>query len=430
LSKIMQDFLGTLTGKLIRWVLWFRREGGHALPGLVIENLFPGYVGSMLQKLPEGVVIITGTNGKTTTTKIVTHMLAANGKQVLTNPTGSNLIRGIASSLAQQSNLLGKLTYDVAVLEIDEATAKRLVQIVKPRWVVGLNVSRDQLDRYGEVDTVASYIGAAMEKATRGIITNAGDPHLVRLAEKASSKKKINVHYFGAAPGLRKFFPSDYELAAVDKQLNSAAPKAINLDVELENFDNQHATYKIDGTEYTTHLKLSGQHNFLNGAAALTLCRQLLPNVAPADLMRQLAEVPLAFGRGETYKLANGAIVELVLVKNPASFTQALASYGSKNSDLMIAINDKIADGRDVSWLWDVNLTPLSAKKIAITTGSRAADMALRLSYEDIPVQTIEPNLGRALSILSKQPGPKVVFSTYTAMLQLYGTLSKHGEKL
>src|SRR4051812_20601314 len=116
----MRDFLATQIGKIVRSALFFRRGGGHTLPGLIIEKLFPNYISSMLHKLPEGVIIITGTNGKTTTTKIVAEILRANGKRVVTNTTGSNLTRGIASSIARQANLSGSLNYDSAVLELDE----------------------------------------------------------------------------------------------------------------------------------------------------------------------------------------------------------------------------------------------------------------------------------------------------------------------
>ena len=422
----MRDVAGTITGKSVKSLLAFRRGGGQALPGLVVEKLFPGYVSSMLKKLPEGVIIITGTNGKTTTTKIVTHILKANGKRVLTNSTGSNLVRGIASSLAQHAKVNGKLPYDMAVLEIDEATARRLVQQVKPRWVLGLNVSRDQLDRFGEVDTVAAYVGAAMEAAD-AVVTNATDPHLEHIAGKLAAEK--DVYYFGVAAKLKKFFPSDYELAAVASKPGKAR-KSSKPDVELSDFDGQNVTYTIEGKKYQARLKLSGQHNYLNGAAALALCRRLLPDTPDKELLNQLADVSLAFGRGERYRLKNGATVELVLVKNPASFTQALASYGSAEQEIMIAINDNIADGRDVSWLWDVNFAPLNGKTIALTSGRRAADMALRLNYDDIKVQTVEPSLPKALEILSEKQGEKVILATYTAMLNLYSHLSKNGEKI
>lgn len=421
----MRKVLGTLTGKTVKTGLKFRRNGGHTLPGLVVEKLFPSYLGEMLAQLPEGVVLITGTNGKTTTTKIITEILEANGKKVLTNQTGSNLSRGIVSSIARQATAGGRLKQDLAVLEVDEAQIRQLVSLVKPRWVLGLNVSRDQLDRFGEIDTVAAYIGMAMEQATEGVVTNAGDPHLFAMAKKT----EVPVHYFGVAPGLKKYFPSDYELAAVDKPGGgiSSAPK---LDVELAGFKGQKVTYKIEGEKLEADLKLSGQHNFLNGAAALALCRQLLPEADSRALVDGLARVSLAFGRGEKYRLKNGAVIELVLVKNPASFTQALASYGSKQTNLMIAINDNIADGRDVSWLWDVNFERLQGQKVSLASGKRATDMAMRLQYEGIETKDIEPSLPKAVKMLGTQKGRKVIFSTYTAMLQLYKILSRQGEKI
>jgi UDP-N-acetylmuramyl tripeptide synthase len=430
----MQNLVATLIGKIIRLGLIFRPSGGHALPGLIIEKIFPNYVASMLKKIPDGVIVITGTNGKTTTTKIVTHILRANHKKVLTNTTGSNLIRGIASALSRNATLSNRLPYDIAVLEVDEATARKLVEQVRPRWVLALNVSRDQLDRFGEVDTIASYVQAAMEKATEGIVTNSEDPKLLHIGKETSSANKIKSIYFGFSDELRRFFPTDYELAAVGKKVKvSERSKKSEVDVELVNFSGQDVTYKINGQDFKVRLRLTGQHNYLNGAAALALCRALLPEAETHELISALSDVSLAFGRGERYKLKNGAVIELVLVKNPASFTQALLSYVNylnKNPSLMIAINDNIADGRDVSWLWDVNFEPLYGHKVALTSGHRAADMALNLSYQSVDVETIEPDLLKALRHLSKKPGDKVIFATYTSMLTLYDYLSKNGTKL
>jgi len=427
----MQDFLGTVTGKTVKAGLRFRRGGGQALPGLVVEKIFPKYVRSMLSKLPDGVVFITGTNGKTTTTKMVVHLLESNGKRVLTNSTGSNLSRGIASSLSQHAKASGRLPFDIAVLEVDEAAARRLSEQIKPRWVLALNVSRDQLDRFGEVDTIADYIGAAMRAATEGVITNVNDPNLFTRAQKITEKEGTELHLFGSSSKLSRYFPNDYELAAVN--LSKGASKGStknNVGVSLEDFNGNLVKYRIINENYESRLKVSGQHNYLNGAAALALGGNLMPDVEIKDLVNQLAEVSLAFGRGEKYRLSGGAVIELVLVKNPASFTQALASYGSAKANLMIAINDNIADGRDVSWLWDVDFAPLQTKIVALTSGKRAADMALRLSYDDIKTIEIENDLPNAVHKLADRKGDKVILATYTAMLQLYKLLSKHGEKV
>jgi len=136
-----------------------------------------------------------------------------------------------------------------------------------------------------------------------------------------------------------------------------------------------------------------------------------------------------AFGRGQAFRLKNGSELQLNLVKNPASFRQGLASYVRPGTASMIAINDNVADSRDMSWLWDIDFTSLQDSKIALTTGVRAVDMALRLQYDEVPVGAIEPDIEKALSAFCKKPGDKVVFASYTAMLRLYALLERKAGK-
>ncbi len=416
----MQRLLGTGIGKVIQSASRLR-GGGQALPGLVVEKLFPTYFAKMLRQLPEGVVVITGTNGKTTTTKMVVELLRAQGKKVVTNPTGSNLTRGIVSSLIKQAGPTGKLPYDLAVFEIDEAYARHFVKQVKPRWVLALNVSRDQLDRFGEVDVVAQLVGIPMRAATVGVVTNANDPRLAAIG----SELTVPVHYIGVAHDLQQYFPTDNELVAIKTKqtLSPAVLKKIN--VELTAFEGSTATYAIDGQSYVTNLQLTGQHNFQNAAGALALVQQLLPDVDPQVLTESLSRVTTAFGRGEIYHMADGSTVQLVLVKNPSSFRQSLASYLQTPQPTMIVINDNYADSRDVSWLWDVDFMSLKNHRIAYTSGSRASDMALRLHYDDIVVDAIEPDINQALAQFCHQPGSKIILATYTAMLHLHDNLTK-----
>lgn len=422
----MQRTLGTGLGKFVQALVSWRPHGGHTLPGLVVEKLLPGYFAAMIQQLPEGVVVVTGTNGKTTTTKMLVELLQAAGKKVVTNPTGSNLTRGIVSSLTRQANWRGRLPYDLAVFEIDEAYAKQFVAQVKPRWVLALNVSRDQLDRFGEVDTVAELIGVTMRAATEGVVTNANDPRLSRIGQEIADSG-VKVDYFGVAADLETYFPSDNELVSIrTKDDTTISDPRQTPTVELTAFEGQTASYKIGQKVYQTSLKVTGQHNFQNAAAALALARNLLPKSDDAVLVKQLGEVGIAFGRGEIYTLKDGSQLQLVLVKNPASFRQTLASYLKDQPNVMIVINDNYADSRDVSWLWDVDFAPIKKLPIAMTSGLRAADMALRLSYADIKAQKVEPDIDTALKEFSQLPGRKVVISTYTAMLHLYEVLQKH----
>ncbi|HWB38852.1 MAG TPA: MurT ligase domain-containing protein [Candidatus Saccharimonadales bacterium] len=417
----MQTLLGTLIAKSVQLALKLGRSKGQALPGLIVEKLFPSYLAQMAGQLPEGIVFITGTNGKTTTTKMVVDLLRAAGKRIITNRTGSNLTRGLVASFADYASLSGKLPYDLAVFEVDEAFAVQLVKVIRPRWVLALNVSRDQLDRFGEVDAVASLLDKVMQAATDGVITNANDP---RLSERAA-KLEVPVYYFGVAPSLRKFFPTDNELVAVNaKPAEIPALQTSKLDVELLDFAGDEATYKIDKKELKTTLQLTGQHNFQNAAAALALIRQLIPDRSDKQLVEDLSKVTLAFGRGEIYKLPTGD-VQLVLVKNPPSFRQALASYPTVGPQTMIVINDNYADSRDVSWLWDVDFETLESGDIRLTSGSRAADMALRLRFAGIGVEQIEPDINKALQTFTHSTGDKTIFATYTAMLALHDRLSR-----
>ena len=406
------------------------KSGGQALPGLIIERTNPSYLAKSLAKLPEGVVVVTGTNGKTTTAKMIVELLRAEGKRVITNSTGSNLTRGIVSGLLEHSTWSGKVDYDIAVLEIDEAFAKKFVALVKPEWVVALNVTRDQLDRFGEVDKVAELVGVTMRAATKGLITNSNDPLLSKIAGEVSAQNKISVNYFGVSSDLLQYFPSDKDLVSVGTIDNQTIEQSSIPLVQLSAFKDQNVTYKINNKSYPVELKLIGQHNFQNAAAALALMIELLPNTPVETHVKNLGEVKVAFGRGEVFTLKDGSKLQLVLVKNPASFRQSLASYIKNNPSVIIAINDNYADSRDVSWLWDVDFSSLKDINIVATTGSRAADMALRLQYDDIKVGTVELSLTKALEILSKQPGDKIILSTYTAMLEYYALLSKKADKI
>jgi UDP-N-acetylmuramyl tripeptide synthase len=422
----LRKTLGTLVGKTVAQAVKLRgKSGGQAMPGLVVETLIPGYLGKMLGQLPDGVVIITGTNGKTTTTKMVVELLQQNGKKVLTNPTGSNLTRGIISSVSQQASSTGKLPFDIAVFELDEAYARQFTDVVKPRYVLGLNASRDQLDRFGEVDAVARFIADTMLSASEGIIVNADDKRL----SKAVASAKIPVIYFGVSATLLQYFPRDDEIVSVNGAETTLEAADVALAVELTSFKGDRATYRIGKNTFDVTLGVTGQHNLQNAAAALALIGALLPDTEPSKLVEELAKVRPAFGRGQTFTLKNGSKLQLNLVKNPASFRQGLASYARPDVATMFAINDRVADSRDMSWLWDIDFSSLHGQTVMLTTGSRAVDMALRLQYDDIPVGQIEPNIEKALLQLSRLPGDKVIFASYTAMLAMHNLLVREAGK-
>ena len=200
-----------LLGQGIRYASTLR-GGGSAFPGLVMEKLHPRFVAEELAKLPYGVVVVSGTNGKTTTTKMAVQLLEAQGLKVFTNRTGSNFVRGVAAALLGAMDLSGKLDADIAVLELDEAHAVHFVKAVKPNYALLLNVLRDQLDRFGEIDTTRRMLSTVAEATTDTVVLNREDPRILSLAQ--SVKTGTNISYFGLNETLRSFFPSDDEMRA------------------------------------------------------------------------------------------------------------------------------------------------------------------------------------------------------------------------
>lgn len=415
----MPKAITTIFGKAVRQVALLR-GGGSALPGLFVEKIDSSFVPDTLSQLPRGVVLVSGTNGKTTTTKMIVELLEGQGLKVFTNRTGSNFVRGVAAALLGEANLKGELDADIAVLELDEAHAVKFVEIIKPRYSLLLNVMRDQLDRFGEIDTTARMLRVIAENTTETVVVNREDPRLRAIGEGIAGK---DVSYFGLSAELLKEFPSDDDM----RSGRSASKNSLPATVTLNSIDDDTAEFEINNKKYQTNLQLRGVYNIYNAAAAMAATLAIQKDELDTDkLMKSLAQVRPAFGRGESLAV-NGQPLELVLVKNPAGFRLSLSSFDPKGYATMIAINDNYADGRDMSWLWDVDFDSLRENGVSHITGVRAYDMALRLSYEEVTVASIEPSLNLALSdfIKQNQDLPKRIYCTYTAMLALRRELSK-----
>lgn len=454
-----------------------RGSGGSAFPGLVMEKADPHFMARALAPLPYGVVLVSGTNGKTTTTRMVVELLRGQGLKVFTNPTGSNFTRGVVAALLGAMPLNGRLDADVAVLELDEAHATHFVRTVKPRAALLLNVMRDQLDRFGEIDYTASLLHKVARATTGTVVLNADDPRLAAPSFRADLR--ADVRGFAVSPQLRSVFLSDDELhdsldgctlgqpkkdseakadtkseptteAPLDsvKEPGQGEPDAtdspakpaekptqpLEIVATLEEMMGRHAVIDLAGHRHEVDFAIPGAHNILNATAAMGLVKELLGERTDEQaLAASAAKVTAAFGRGELLSI-DGQEVELGLVKNPAGFRMSLLSAAAVRSQqpplIMIAINDQYADGRDMSWLWDVDFTPLKQAGVSIVTGVRATDMALRLSYDDVTVGKVEANLSQALAQLVKlsreQHRPIRILSTYTAMLELRSLLASY----
>jgi UDP-N-acetylmuramyl tripeptide synthase len=412
--------LSIILGKAVRRIAKLRGGSGSALPGLFVEKIDPQFIRRTLNALPGGVVLVSGTNGKTTTTKMVVELLEGQGMKVFTNRTGSNFTRGVAAALLGEITVGGKLDADIAVLELDEAHAVHFVRAVSPRHTLLLNVMRDQLDRFGEIDYTAGLLRTIAEATLDTLTLNREDSRVRSIAD--SIPDSTHVAYFGLDPRLLEKFPDDENLNEAQK---SASVK-ITADVELTRFNSTSATFRIAKKEYTTALKLTGIYNLFNAAAALTTVRHILgESIDTPKLLETLSTVTPAFGRGETLTI-NGQPLELVLVKNPSGFRLGLSSFSPEGYQTMVAINDEYADGRDMSWLWDVSFESLKETGVAMITGSRCYDMAVRLQYDEVATKDVAEDLSTALrKFIENYPNtPKRIYCTYTAMLALRRELS------
>ena len=404
-------------------------SGGTAFPGLVMERTDPGFLERTIGRLPRGVIVVSGTNGKTTTTKMVVQLLREQGLKVFTNRTGSNFVRGVLAALLTEVDAAGNLDADIAVLELDEAHAVHFVAQVRPRACLLLNVMRDQLDRFGEIDYTASLLHSIAKATSDVVVLNGDDPRLA--APAFLEDVTARVVSFGAGEDLRSLFLSDDDLrtglASPRDRGEGAGPR-----VTLEAINGQRATVRVDGASHEVDFAIPGVHNLLNACAALGVVLEVLGEDADLPgLLATLGTVQAAFGRGEVLTL-DGRPVQLSLVKNPAGFRMGLLSAAAQaqaGEVVVVAINDEYADGRDMSWLWDVDFAALRANGVAVVTGVRAWDMALRLRYDDVEVTDVEPDLRKAVALMRRAATdadrPMRIFTTYTAMLALRSILGE-----
>lgn len=425
------------------------RGGGTAIPGVVAERLDPQLVAKLVRSLPNGCILVTGTNGMTTTTKLLAAVLEASGERVLTNRSGSNLKRGIVSTMVANSNLRGELAATIGLFEVDEASLRVVAPLLTPKAIVVTNLFRDQLDRYGELDATAAMIGEGIASTKADLYLNADDPLVASLSKYAKSPEQVN--YFGIeglpaelATGDRSAVDSDRcpmcgSRLIFDRvfyahighyhcpQHDFARPQPTTTitSVSLSDQTGQICEVSLSGKRYEAELILPGVYNLYNALAALAVAQGL--GLAPELAISAVAGTAGAFGRVEELVL-DRARLKLILIKNPTGFAQVMETFlvGAGSLKVAFIINDNFADGRDISWLWDVPLERLAALQTqAITSGTRGADMALRLKYAGIMAELVDTP-ARAIERLASSISPNeegYVLATYTAMTQLRNEL-------
>jgi UDP-N-acetylmuramyl tripeptide synthase len=435
------------------------RGGGTAAPGLVADFVDPGILRKVGRRLPRGVVVVAGTNGKTTTSRMIADVLEADGSRVVHNRSGSNLVRGVAAAFAGQTTWRGQPDGDVGVVETDEAAFSAIVERVQPSIVLLNNLFRDQLDRYGELDAIAQQWACTLAQlpASTTVVVNADDPVLAEITRDIPARRitfglderryVLDRLPHAADSGVCRRCGSDLEYTALyvshlgDWRCPScgASRPALDIcgsDIHLVDVESLEVTVTRRGAEsFRICAGVPGMYNCYNVLATAAVAAAL--RVEPAIMQSAMTEFRSAFGRIERIDVA-GRTITLALVKNPVGFNEVLRMLTMATDGLqvptMIVINDRHADGRDVSWLWDVDFELLAGGDTPLmTSGIRGSDMANRLKYAGVSpnrIQALEPNPGAAIDLFVAgipEGGRGYILATYTAMLDLRANLAERG---
>ena len=416
---------------------------GGSLPGSLALKMDPHFIEKF--KMPDKVVLVTGTNGKTTTSNLIAESLRASGMKVLNNRRGDNLNIGIATLLATGSDSSFHVQADAAVIEVDELTLYRQFKNLHPTHLVVTNFFRDQLDRAGEMETIIRKIQEVTKDFEGDIILNGDDPNSLRIADTA---KKARIHIFSvgkndvsrkttdeASEG--KFCPRCGHPLIYDYYQYSHIGRfhcehddfgSIHPDVYVSDIDYDRETFTVDGTAY--HSFINSIYAIYNCASVLTLMKTMNLNYAGAE--KVFETFVMKEGRNEVFHLSRDCVINLV--KNPTGTNEVLKYIlkQPEEKNICIFLNDNDQDGHDVSWIWDAHFERLNVPEVKhiICSGLRAYDMALRLKYEGLEDRiTVIEDATDAISWLDKADMKSYVIATYTALHSTRAVLRKEEKK-
>jgi len=429
------------------------RGGGTSLPGKVLMTLEPRAIAELAARLPLGSVEISATNGKTTTAAMTSAVLEHAGLALVHNRAGANMAGGVASTLLGAARARGRIDGELGLFEVDEFWLDRLTEQLRPRAILLGNLFRDQLDRYGELETIAERWAAVVASlpAQARLALNADDPLIADLG-----RDRTGVSYFGvedpsvAMPEMQHASDSKHCRRCGTAYVYDAiylghlgryrcpacgqhrpTPSVAAEQIRLEG--TRGASFRLrtpDGTA-EIRLPLPGLYNVYNALGAAALCLEL--GVPLEHVARGLQAVRAAFGRAEAVRIGDREL-SILLIKNPAGANEILRTLALEHQDLdlLAILNDRTADGKDVSWVWDADFEILAPRvRRATCAGTRAAELALRLKYAGVPLDRLRvtPGLPRALDqALASAAGPRLfALPTYTALLELRDELAARG---
>ncbi|MDO8660091.1 MAG: Mur ligase family protein, partial [Candidatus Parcubacteria bacterium] len=436
---------------------------GSTWPGHIALSVNKNFIKDILKTNDKRlkIILVAGTNGKTTTGKLIQTILEKNGKKVFQNQAGANLLNGIASTLVLHSTVVGSLNSDFAILEIDENTLPLILKELTPDYLIILNLFRDQLDRYGEVNTIATKWKDALKKLSSKtkLILNADDPQIASLAFKQNDhiSKAIPIPYRKRSYDQVFYFGIDSKNKAEKIQHASDSTYCPHCGEKLI-YNFVHFSHLGDwkckkcGFKHPEKIftlspiyPLSGAYNEYNANAASLVAKEI--GMSEDKIKNALQDFKPAFGRQEILNI-DGKKVQIFLSKNPTGFNESLKTIADLNAparharlqgvaggkNLLIVLNDRIPDGRDVSWIWDVDFEDYKFKNLTIS-GDRAYDMGLRIKYTQPMIHDslfiIQDDLKKAI-VLSLEKTPKsetlYILPTYSAMLEVRKILT--GKKI
>lgn len=426
------------------------RGGGTSLPGLLLNRLRPEATTEMARAVPDGVILISGTNGKTTTARLIRAALDASGTRVVANTAGSNLERGVATALLNADGA------EIALFEVDEAALPALMAQTKPRVVALMNLFRDQLDRYGELEHLVDRWREAVAELdpTATVIYNADDPAVAEVAARHPNTVSYGIedprvgrdqlpHAADTTDCRRCGASLHYDMVTIAHlgrwscrqcDLARVEPDVRATRVELHGLDGQRLAIATPQGPIELSLRLPGMHNSYNAIAATATAAALA--LTPEIIGPALAKREAAFGRAERTQIGETRVTTL-LAKNPAGANENIRTLLLEDQplNLLVLLNDRTADGQDVSWIWDVDYELLlEGDRLASLTvgGDRAYDMALRFRYGgfDPDRLSVVPSVPAALNAAlrdSSAGGDLYVLPTYTALLEFQAVLAERG---
>ena len=447
----LRAFLAILLCKLLRRVSRMLHRGGTAMPGRWALKFCPGLLAILARDVQ--VVAVTGTNGKTTSARMLEQAFAEQGRSFFSNRSGANLLSGVTTEFVAHSTLSGKCRREYAVIECDEAAAVKVFPQLRPKVVVVTNLFRDQLDRYGEVTHTLENIREAVRAVPEAVLCLNADCSLTAsLADDLPNRAVFFGIDRGAAPAGEKTELSDashcirckteyvYDYVTYGHLGGFRCPKCgyrrrepdfAVTDIPVLGASGSSVVLDVRGKRYLAEVNLPALYNVYNAAGAVAAAAEM--GIPTEAAVAALADFKCGFGRMEDFALG-GSGTKMMLVKNPAGCNQVLEFLQTipERFVLVVCLNDRGADGTDVSWIYDAAFEKLAGMsgtlERVIVSGDRAADMAVRLQYAGLPTPAIELERDYETLVreLERVERPIYIIPTYTAMLELRETVIRH----